>query len=102
MIRPNRQARRLRGKSDASDAVAAALAALSGEACGVPKSHDGAVESIRALKVARRGAVKSRTQAANQLRDLILTAPGELRRKLAGLARAAGRDRRPVPARRSG
>ena len=85
VIRPNRQARRLRGKSDAADAVAAALAALNGEASGRPKSHDGAVESIRALRVARRGAVKARTQAANQLRDLIVTAPGTLRAHLAPL-----------------
>jgi transposase len=88
VIRPNRQARRRRGKSDAADAVAAALAALNGEASGVPKSRDGAVESIRALQVARRGAVKARTQAGNQLRDLIVTAPGQLRDKLAGLATA--------------
>jgi transposase len=85
VIRPNRQARRRRGKSDAADAVAAALAALNGEASGRPKSHDGAAESIRMLKVARRGAVKARTQAANQLRDLILTAPGQLRENLAAL-----------------
>ena len=85
VMRPNRQARRQRGKSDAADAVAAALAALSGEASGVPKSRDGLVESIRALRVARAGAVKARTQAGNQLRDLILTAPEQVRRQLAGL-----------------
>jgi transposase len=85
VIRPNRQARRRRGKSDAADAVAAALAALSGEASGMPKSRDGAAESIRALRVARAGAVKARTQAGNQLRDLILTAPEPLRQQLAGL-----------------
>jgi transposase len=45
VIRPNRQARRQRGKSDTADAVAAALAALSGEAAGVPKSRDGAAEA---------------------------------------------------------
>lgn len=88
VIRPNRQARRRRGKSDAADAVAAALAAVNGEAAGRPKSHDGAVESIRALQVARRGAVKARTQAGNQLRDLIVTAPQVLREKLAGLPTA--------------
>jgi transposase len=79
------QARRQRGKSDTADAVAAALAALNGEASGVPKSRDGLVESIRALRVARAGAVKARTQAGNQLRDLILTAPEQVRRQLAGL-----------------
>jgi transposase len=85
VIRPNRQARRRRGKSDAADAVAAALAALNGEAAGRPKTHDGAVESVRMLRVARRGAVKARTQAANQLRDLIVTAPQPLREQLAPL-----------------
>jgi len=45
VIRPNRQARRQRGKPDAADAVAAALAALNGEASGVPKSRDGAAEA---------------------------------------------------------
>ncbi len=45
VIRPNRQARRQRGKSGAADAVAAAVAALSGEASGVPKSRDGAAEA---------------------------------------------------------
>jgi transposase len=83
VMRPNRQARRRRGKSDTADAVAAALAALNGEASGKPKTADGAVESIRALQVARRGAVKARTQAGNQLRDLIITAPQTLREKLA-------------------
>jgi transposase len=87
VIRPNRQARRQRGKSDAADAVAAALAALNGEASSVPKSHDGAAESIRMLRVARAGAVKARTQAGNQLRDLIVTAPEALRQQLAGLPR---------------
>ena len=82
VIRPNRQTRR-RGKSDAIDAVAAALAALNGDASGQPKSRDGAVESIRMPRVARRGAMKARTQAADQLRDLIITAPEPLRAALA-------------------
>jgi transposase len=85
VIRPNRQARRRRGKSDTADAVAAALAALNGEATGRPKTHDGAAESVRMLRVARRGAVKARTQAANQLRDLIVTGPEPLREQLAPL-----------------
>jgi transposase len=89
VIRPNRQARRRRGKSDVADAVAAALAALNGEASGTPKSRDGAVESIRALRVARRSAVKAATQAGNQLRDLIVTAPEPLRAKLSPLSTSA-------------
>lgn len=86
VIRPNRQTRRRRGKSDSVDAVAAALAALNGDASGAPKSHDGAVESIRALRVARRGAVKAATQAGNQLRDLVITAPEPLRATLVSLS----------------
>ncbi len=87
--RPNRQARRRRGKSDTADAEAAARAVLSGEASGTPKSADGGAEALRALRVARRSAVKARTQAGNQIGDLIVTAPQELRDKLTGLG--AGR-----------
>ncbi len=83
--RPNRQTRRRRGKSDTTDEEAAARAALNGEATGTPKGGDGPVEAIRALRVARRSAVKGRTQAANQIRDLIVTAPDELRARLRDL-----------------
>jgi transposase len=83
--RPDRQRRRRHGKSDPVDAVSAALAALAGQDCGIPKSGDGPAESIRALRVARAGAVKARTQAGNQFRDLATTAPGPLRARLSGL-----------------
>jgi len=86
VVRPNRQVRRRRGKSGPTDAEAAARAALNGEASGDPKSRDGAVEALRALRVARRGALKARTQAANQLRDLIVSAPESLRSRLGPLA----------------
>jgi transposase len=85
VIRPNRQVRRRRGKSDPADAEAAARAALNGEAAGAPKSRDGHAEALRALGVARRGAVKARTQAANQLKDLIVSAPEALRARLGSL-----------------
>jgi transposase len=80
--RPDRQRRRRYGKSDPADAVSAALAALRGQDCGTPKSADGTAESLRVLRAARRGAVKARSQAGNQLRDLLVTAPGELRAEL--------------------
>lgn len=86
VVRPNRQVRRRRGKSDPTDAEAAARAALNGEAAGAPKSRDGAVEALRALRVARRGAVKARTQAANALRDLVVSAPEALRARMVGLS----------------
>jgi hypothetical protein len=47
--RPNRQARRMRGKSDQLDAVEAARAVISGRATGVAKTGDGNVEAMRAL-----------------------------------------------------
>ncbi|MEU9279214.1 IS110 family transposase [Streptomyces sp. NPDC048342] len=84
--RPDRKARRNNGKSDPIDAYAAATAVLSGRAGGTPKSRDGAVEAIRALRVVRKSAVKARTQTINQIRTLIVTAPSVVREKLRGLS----------------
>ena len=87
--RPKRQrrgSRRNLQKSDPSDAERAARAVLAGEASGVPKSADGRVEMIRTLRAARRSAIKARTQAANQLQGLRVTAPEQLRRRLCGLS----------------
>ena len=61
--RPDRQARRNPGKTDALDAVEAALAALSGKAKGHAKTRDGASEAIRTLIVAKRSARQSRVKA---------------------------------------
>ena len=83
--RTSRQHRRRYGKHDASDAEAAARAVIAGTASGEPKGADGAAESLRALRVARRSAVKARTQAANQLHALLSTAPEKLRESLRGL-----------------
>jgi transposase len=82
----SRQHRRRHRKHDAADAEAAARAVLSGDASGEPKSADGCGEMLRALKMARRSAVKARTQAANQLHALVMTAPERLRMDLRGLA----------------
>ena len=84
--RRRRSSHRNREKSDPSDAEAAARVVLAGEASGVPKSGDGRVEMIRALRAARRSAIKARTQAANQLQGLRVTAPEQLRRRLRGLS----------------
>ena len=77
--RPNRQARRRRGKSDTIDAEEAARAVVSGRARTVPKTGTGPVEMARQLRVARRSAIKQRTQALLQLQALADTAPDELR-----------------------
>ncbi|MCY0924515.1 IS110 family transposase [Streptomyces sp. H27-G5] len=83
--RPDRKARRDNGKSDPIDAYAAATAVLSGRAGGTPKTRNGIVEAIRALRVVRKSAVKARTQTMNQIRTLIVTAPSAVRDKLRGL-----------------
>lgn len=77
--RPDRRARRQRGKSDPLDAEAAARAVQAGTATGTPKTRTGSIEAIRVLRVARRSAVKARAQASLQLRALVATAPDELR-----------------------
>lgn len=83
--RPDRKARRQKGKSDPLDAYSAALAALSGRADGTPKSRDGHVEAIRVLRVTRRSAMKARTQAMNQLKALLVAGPEELRERMRAL-----------------
>ena len=80
--RPNRQRRRLRGKSDPQDAISAARAAQGGDATSIAKTRDGAVESLRVLRVARCSARKAKAQALNQMRSLVSTAPDEIRADL--------------------
>ena len=84
--RANRQLRRRYGKTDVTDAQAAARAALNGQASGLPKSGDGPVEGIRMLSVARRSAIKARTQAINQIHALVVTAPDQVKHHLTGLS----------------
>lgn len=79
--RPNRQHRRRHGKSDTTDAIAAARAVQSGEATGQPRGSQGPTESLRAIRVARNGAVKARRAAINQLKALLVTAPDTIRRR---------------------
>jgi len=73
--RPDRSARRRLGKSDPTDAEMAARAVIAGVARDRPKSGVDKVEMIRML----------RTQAINQMKALIVTAPVELRAVLRGL-----------------
>ena len=87
--RPDRAARRRRGKSDPVDAEAAARAVQAGEVTIVPKAADGQVEMLRSLRVARTTAMRARTQAVNALRSLLVTAPAELREQLRACPRSA-------------
>lgn len=93
VTRAVRKDRRHLGKNDVRDAEAAARAVLSGQADAAPKPHSGIVESIRVLRLTRASAIKARTQAALQLRNLLVTAPDELAEALRELTtkQAVGR-----------
>lgn len=83
---PDKAARRRHGKTDAVDAEAAARAVLSGRATAAAKTSDGPVEMLRLLKLAKGSAIKSRTQAINQLKSVLVSADASLRETLAGLS----------------
>jgi transposase len=87
--RPNRQARRLVGKSDPGDAVEAARAVLSGRAKGIAKIGDGPVEAMRALLVAKRSGREARISCLNQLRHLGFCGPDDLREAFRGVPRSS-------------
>jgi hypothetical protein len=77
--RADRSARRRQGKSDPLDAYSAARAVLAGHGLAVPKDpHTGA---LKALLIARRGAIKARTAAIQQIKDLLVSAPADLRER---------------------
>jgi transposase len=92
-----RRAERRRGKSDRIDATLAAGRLLS--EAPLPRLRGGGVrEDLRLLLLERRGAVRARTAALNQLQAVVVTAPEAMRARLRGLggptlARAAARVR---------
>jgi transposase len=85
--RPDRSDRRRKGKDDDLDAINAARAALHGNRTTVPKSRDGAVESLRVLRVARGHAVRERRSGLQLLRMTIVSCPEELRDQVRNLTR---------------
>lgn len=92
--RPNRQARRLAGKSDEVDAIEAARAALSGRATAIAKTRTGGVEAIRVLMIAKESGRQVHARCLNQIRHLGFTGPDLLREQLrtatrGGLAKQA-------------
>lgn len=87
--RPNRAARRLKGKSDPLDAYQAAQSILDGRTTAIPKAKDGPVECLRVLRAARTSAVKARTAAINQIKGLLVTAPDKLRARYRTLGATA-------------
>lgn len=84
--RPKKQRRARYDKTDEHDAAGAAAMVLAGEALGEPKSADGPAEMVRILRVARASAVRARGKAFLALKDLIVTAPEELREELSAVS----------------
>jgi transposase len=82
--RPARPARRNGAKSDQLDALRAAREALTRDHLAQPRCR-GDREAVRVLLVTRRGAMRARTRAINQLKALVVTAREELRHQLRGL-----------------
>lgn len=80
--RPNRQVRRLKGKSDPIDAEMAARSVLSGTGGGTPKSHDGIVEAMRVIDVGHDALIKAKTQLVAVMKSLVVTAEPVLRASL--------------------
>lgn len=73
--RPDRTKRRHQGRSGPTDAESAARAVLSCRATAIAKTQSGAAEMMRVVSVARCSGVKAKTQAINQLRALLVSAP---------------------------
>lgn len=83
IARPARAAeRRLAGKNDTIDAEHAARQLLAGHGLSAPKTADGAVETIRLVKIAYDGAVQARTTAMITLKATLATGSEALRAKL--------------------
>lgn len=79
VTRPSRAARRSHGKSDALDAYHAARAALSGHNTAPVKTTE--INALRALRNARRSAVKARSAAQVEIGQHLIGAPDAIRHK---------------------
>ncbi|WP_233201668.1 IS110 family transposase [Cryobacterium sp. Y11] len=73
--RPNRQARRIHGKSDPLDAYQAAESVLAQRGTSTPKARDGNVKALRVLRTARTSAMKARTAVLTQISAILTSAP---------------------------
>jgi transposase len=85
--RAPRQGRRSRAKTDALDAIRAARSVLGQERLPSPRAG-GKRQELRALMVAREGALQAKRAALCQLRSLVVSSPEELRAQLRAMSRA--------------
>ena len=87
--RPDRKARRTKGKVRPAGRLLGSARRVGrySHPPGSPRPEtDGRIEAIRMLRVARSSAVKARSQATNQLKALLVTAPADLREQLRHLS----------------
>jgi transposase len=89
VMRPNRQNRRLQGKSDPLDAYQAAEAALAGSRTSMPKARTGAVESLRVLRAERSTAMRARVAVMTQIKCILVSAPETLRARYRSMTNTA-------------
>jgi transposase len=82
-----RREQRSQAKTDALDAVRAAKSVLAETWVAQPRAN-GRREALRALMVAREGALAAKRAGLGQLRDLLVTCPEPLRGQLRPLTRA--------------
>lgn len=78
--------RRLAGKNDTIDAEHAARQLLAGHGLSTPKTADGAIETIRLIKIAYDGVVQARTTTMITLKATLATASEALRADLEKLS----------------
>jgi transposase len=94
--RPNRQARRLQGKSDPLDAYQAAESVLANRGTSTPKARTGFVEALRVLRTARTSAMKASTAVLTQISAVLTSAPESIRAKYGARATRRGQGRWPA------
>jgi transposase len=82
VTRASKATRRLKGKSDPLDAYSAARTALAGDSVATPKDEN--TTALRALLIARRSGMKTRTAAINQIKAMLVGAPDAVREKYRG------------------
>lgn len=80
--RPDRSARRARGKDDPTDALSAARAVLAEDRIATPKDHTGPAEAIRNVLCSYNLMVKQRAHLQTQFKSLLVTAPETIRATL--------------------
>ncbi|MVT26240.1 IS110 family transposase [Nesterenkonia alkaliphila] len=85
VLRPTRQVRRMDGKSDPIDAIAAARQVLTGDGTSIPKHTGSPVEALRYLLVARRNLIGAASRMITVIKSLLVTAPETVREPLRSL-----------------